>query len=82
MRFIPKSIITDQQASLIIALSNPKAQRDYSYVHLLDQFHILKSIRKKIPAKDKGEKEEIYDLLRNVMYSKSFPIVSDSLKQI
>ena len=69
MRYVPESIITDQQASVIAALARVKEDQNLNYFHLLDQFHLLKSIRKKIPNKDD------LDYFRNVMYSKSYPVV-------
>ena len=76
MRYVPESIITDQQASVITALENLKKEKGYEYAHLLDQFHLLKAIRKKLP------KKEDIDLFRNVLYSKSYPIVEESLQKI
>ncbi len=65
MTFIPSSIITDQQITLITALSQLKKELKLNYVHLLDQFHLLKTIRKKLPNKSDIQ------YFRDVMFSKN-----------
>ena len=44
----PGVIITDEQLSMIAALRNLKDRNIFRGVHLLDTFHILKNVKKKV----------------------------------
>jgi hypothetical protein len=48
----PKTIVTDQQGSLIEALNTLKENDEIpEFAHLLDQFHILRSVGNQLRGK-------------------------------
>ena len=47
---IPQTIVTDEQQSMTKALSDLKEEYDYDYLHLLDEFHKLQSMKRKMTS--------------------------------
>jgi hypothetical protein len=66
----PQSIITDQQITVILALTELRENADFPhFCHLLDQFHILKSVSKQLTQK--LYQLDVPGLLKTMMYSRS-----------
>lgn len=63
----PKTIITDQQIAIIAALEDLKIDKSWDGSHLLDTFHMLKNLRKRI----KDENKNFFKCLQDAMFEKS-----------
>ena len=61
----PQTIITDQQMAIIGALKELKEKEMWEGTHLLDTFHILKNLRKKLKNK------HVFDYLHSAMFVKT-----------
>lgn len=51
----PEVLITDEETGLLAAIRELKEDRMFKGVHLLDAYHILKNVRKKL-----DEREHLY----------------------
>ena len=60
----PQSILTDQQIAIIGALEELKSERIWDGSHILDTFHILKNLRKKIGK----ENSNLFNILHDAMF--------------
>lgn len=60
----PQTIITDQQPAIIGALRELREQGNWDGAHLLDTFHILKNLRKKVSRR-------IFEILHDAMFEKT-----------
>ena len=45
---IPETILTDDQRTIGLALENLKKEREYKYHHMLDWYHKIEGIKKRI----------------------------------
>ena len=45
---IPKTIITDDQKAIGLALDQLKIEKQYEYIHLLDWFHKIENMKRKL----------------------------------
>jgi hypothetical protein len=83
-RRFPKTIVTDQQASVIGALNTLAQSDDFpEFAHLLDQFHILRSVGNQLRSKSFDKEARI--LFHRMVYSNSkrkFKEYYDQLNEI
>jgi len=70
-KIFPKSIITDQQQSMISALTELKTKLNDlpEFTQLLDQFHIIKNVQKQMNKR--LESSNALSFLRTMLYTKS-----------
>jgi len=50
---VPGAIITDESPAIKSAISELQRDRKFTGVHLLDNFHLIRNIKKKLVEKDK-----------------------------
>lgn len=45
---VPETILTDDQKALVYALENMKVENGYTYHHMLDWYHKIEGIKRRI----------------------------------
>jgi hypothetical protein len=80
----PKTIVTDQQASVIGALNTLAQSDDFpEFAHLLDQFHILRSVGNQLRSKSFEKQARL--IFHRMVYTTSkrkFKEYNDQLNEV
>jgi len=68
MGSLPKSFITDEQGAIIAGFRQYNRRSNANFVHLLDQFHIIKSFSRNM-KNYKGYKDWV-ELVKQIIYTR------------
>lgn len=77
---VPQTILTDDQRAMVSALEDLKAQQGYQYSHLLDWFHKMEGLKRRIRREQ--HKEALYPLFCKAMKEPSRQIYADIIREI